>query len=619
MESPCYHEDPFTVTKHIKLLKRFFKLQRWLLLLLFVAILRRFLRSSSGRQLFVCKYILYLCLIRMAAGGSTQQTLRRAFGALKDSTTVGLAKVNSENKGLDVAIVKATNHDEVLPKEKHVTTIFSSLCATKTRAEVVYCINGLTKRLAKTQNWTVALKTLVVIHRAVRELDATFHEELVNYRRGARLMFNLSHFRDDSSPSAWDCSAWVRTYALYLEERLECFRLLKYDIQKNHSRSMELDNPALLEQLPAMQQLLFRLLACKPEGLAVHNSLVHYALSIVAGESVRLYIAITDGVLNLVDEYFEMERHDAVRALEIYKKAASQGETLSEFFEMCSSLDFGRRQKYVKIQQPPASFLTSMEEYVAEAPHVLALEWIQINDDEHGTPRAVLAPQAVLLIEQKQEDDLEKSDQCADESHSNQNEAAATTLVADLLGFDDLTQEASESDEKSYIGISVVPSGNSVNSETSNDSASQATSWELALVSAPSSNGNAVSASKMAGGLDKLTLDSLYDNAAMVTGTNQNGAYQMGQIAPNPFETGEYNVNTFQALSNITPTTTNFQKVPMSQEQGLLIIQHQQTNMVGFDLNNPFGNPFVDQNIPNSIVGENVPLHLPQNANSSLI
>lgn len=31
--------------------------------------------------------------------------------------------------------------------------------------------------------------------------------------------------------SAWDCSAWVRTYALFLEERLECFRILKYDIE----------------------------------------------------------------------------------------------------------------------------------------------------------------------------------------------------------------------------------------------------------------------------------------------------------------------------------------------------------------------------------------------------
>lgn len=35
--------------------------------------------------------------------------------------------------------------------------------------------------------------------------------------------------------SAWDYSGWVRSYALYLEERLECFRTLKYDMETYHT------------------------------------------------------------------------------------------------------------------------------------------------------------------------------------------------------------------------------------------------------------------------------------------------------------------------------------------------------------------------------------------------
>lgn len=107
----------------------------------------------------------------------------------------------------------------------------------------------------------VALKTLLVIHRALREVDPTFREELINYGRSRNQMLNMSHFKDDSSAygtcslnlllktymkkwpftciflfdwvSAWDYSAWVRTYALYLEERLECFRILKYDVESD--------------------------------------------------------------------------------------------------------------------------------------------------------------------------------------------------------------------------------------------------------------------------------------------------------------------------------------------------------------------------------------------------
>jgi hypothetical protein len=113
------------------------------------------------------------------------------------------------------------------------------------------------------------MKTLIVIHRALREVDPTFHEELINYGKSRSHMLNMAHFKDDSSPNgtyslspilfffledtfllkfelfiyeivlfccpAWDYSGWVRTYALFLEERLECFRVLKYDIETDRS------------------------------------------------------------------------------------------------------------------------------------------------------------------------------------------------------------------------------------------------------------------------------------------------------------------------------------------------------------------------------------------------
>lgn len=34
---------------------------------------------------------------------------------------------------------------------------------------------------------------------------------------------------------AWNYSVWVRGYALYLEERVECFNALKYDVDKDQS------------------------------------------------------------------------------------------------------------------------------------------------------------------------------------------------------------------------------------------------------------------------------------------------------------------------------------------------------------------------------------------------
>lgn len=45
----------------------------------------------------------------------------------------------------------------------------------------------------------VALKTLIVIHRTLREGDPTFREELLNFSQRGRIL-QLSNFKDDSSP-----------------------------------------------------------------------------------------------------------------------------------------------------------------------------------------------------------------------------------------------------------------------------------------------------------------------------------------------------------------------------------------------------------------------------------
>lgn len=45
----------------------------------------------------------------------------------------------------------------------------------------------------------VALKTLIVIHRTLREGDPTFREELLNFSFRGHIL-RLSNFKDDSSP-----------------------------------------------------------------------------------------------------------------------------------------------------------------------------------------------------------------------------------------------------------------------------------------------------------------------------------------------------------------------------------------------------------------------------------
>jgi hypothetical protein len=105
----------------------------------------------------------------------------------------------------------------------------------------------------------------------------------------------------------------------------------------------------------------------------------------VLKESFKIYCAINDGIINLVDKFFEMPRHEALMALDIYRRAGQQAGSLSDFYESCRSLELARNFQFPTLREPPQTFLSTMDEYVKEAPRIvpvtepLVSPWVLIN------------------------------------------------------------------------------------------------------------------------------------------------------------------------------------------------------------------------------------------------
>jgi hypothetical protein len=286
-----------------------------------------------------------------------------------------------------------------------------------------------------------------------------------------------------------------------------------------------------------------------------------------------------------------MPRHEAVKALDIYKRAGQQAGSLSDFYEICKGLELARNFQFPVLREPPQSFLNTMEEYIGEAPRVVnvpnePLLQLTYRPDEGTSEDGNLT-----------NDEREPEPVVDDVAVSNVEAAPAPPLVplqnnadtGDLLGLSFDAHAASAIEDSNALALAMVPTDSA---PTFNSGASQSkdfdpSGWELALVTAPSTNISSATERQLAGGMDSLTLNSLYDEGAYRAA--QQPAY--GAPAPNPFEVQD----PFFMSNNVAPSAS----VQMAQQQanpfGSYAPAYQQPfpQQQNFMMNqsNPFGDP----------------------------
>uniref|UniRef100_A0A7N0U7S5 ENTH domain-containing protein n=1 Tax=Kalanchoe fedtschenkoi TaxID=63787 RepID=A0A7N0U7S5_KALFE len=343
-------------------------------------------------------------------------SIRKAIGAVKDQTSIGIAKVASNMApDLEVAIVKATSHDEDPAEEKHIREVVNFVSSS--RGYVHASVAALSKRLSKTRDWVVAIKSLVLVHRLLSDADPLFQHEIMHAtRRGTRVL-NMNDFRDEAHSSSWDHSAFVRTYAMYLDQKLELMMFEKKsgsgrggdsgreerfrsppgrgqdydygahrdepvmrrtrsfgDVNESNGRDertvvtpvREMKPERIFAKMGHLQRLLDRVLSCRPTGMAKNCRLVLVALYPVVRESFQLYADICDVLAVLLDKFFDMEYPDCVKAFDAYASAAKQIDELIAFYNWCKDVGVARTSEMPDVQRITDKLLETLEEFLRD-------------------------------------------------------------------------------------------------------------------------------------------------------------------------------------------------------------------------------------------------------------
>eukprot|EP00250_Pteridium_aquilinum_P003094 c13424_g2_i1 orf=1-1737(-) len=571
-----------------------------------------------------------------------QVRLRKAIGLLKDQTSISIAKVASAGTpDLEVAIVKATSHDEAPAEERYVQAVLH--LTSFSRAHVKACVCNIARRLNKTSNWVVAIKALILAHRLLRDGDAAFEKELMLSRRQGMCVLNVSDFRDESHSNGWDFSGFIHAYGLYLDERLDCCSLGSFGAaprperrhsykdsgyeysdsvhhrdsvhphdsygspyhdaekkqpEKETSKSMKNMKPdELIENLPAFQRLLERVLACRPTGPAKVNRLVNVALYAVIRESFVLYADLQDGLAILRDVFFDMDSQDCGRVLDIYSLAAKQMEELIPFYSFCKALGVCRTAEYPSVEVISKDLLLTMEDFVRDGS--------RRRSPEPGPPspqneieEATVNDMKVLPAPPPPAEEFLASAPVG--NVANMSTAPINSTDADLLDIRERTISAEEHGDKLALALfsgtrtkaeakwEAFPEQGTLCSPRTSAS-NGASGWELALIESESElskpNDNT-----LAGGFDHLLLESLYeqgvDRQRMLSTTAPTGSASSIALAGRPqsnflalpapsVAATAWSSDPFAASESV-PCPAYVQMSEMQQKQQLLVQEQQQ-------------------------------------------
>jgi len=272
------------------------------------------------------------------------------------------AKHSLAGQGLAKAVCKATTEEIIGPKKKHLDYLLH--CTNEPNVSIPTLANLLIERTLN-PSWVVVYKGLITIH----HLMCYGNERFTQYLASSNSNFQLSNFLDKTGVQGYDMSPFIRRYAKYLSEKSVSYRTVALDFckvkrGKDGGTLRTMTGDKLLKTLPVLQAQIDALLEFDCSSQDLNNGVINSSFMLLFRDLIRLFACYNDGVINLLEKYFDMGKKQARDALDLYKKFLIRMDRVAEFLKVAENVGIDKGD-IPDLAKAPSSLLEALEGHLA--------------------------------------------------------------------------------------------------------------------------------------------------------------------------------------------------------------------------------------------------------------
>ncbi|XP_024123422.1 clathrin coat assembly protein AP180 isoform X2 [Oryzias melastigma] len=264
--------------------------------------------------------------------------------------------------GSDVcrAVCKATTHEQTAPKKKHLEFLIQA--TQETNVNIPQMADTLLERVGNA-SWVVVFKALITTH----HLMVHGNERFLQFLASRNTLFNLSNFLDKTGSHGYDMSTFIRRYGRYLNEKAFAYRQMSFDfgrVKKGAEGAMRtMSVEKLLKGMNTLQGQIDALLDFEVHPQELNNGVINSCFLLLFKDLIKLYACYNDGIINLLEKFFQMKRSQCKDGLEIYKRFLTRMTRVSEFFKIAEQVGIDKND-IPELTQAPESLLESLETHL---------------------------------------------------------------------------------------------------------------------------------------------------------------------------------------------------------------------------------------------------------------